>query len=328
MLKKIPALPTLVRIMNLERILAVLLAGLRAIPSPGGLVPRNGSVGRTSATASVAVAVGILVTILVAAPARAQFCSTDAECDDGIACTIDDCIPVFLFGVCKNVLDGVNCQIDGDSSTGSSSCDHSNDHAHSCVFSATGDVSTLRPEFESHFSFGLCADGDTGRDNSVRGTAQHKVTFSVKTPGKYRLKVRHGWAGDMQAEHFGISEAGNGNVSGVTGSWSGPGSITPGFVGLADPGEAHVEGHLFARHKRVDIDDSASFSITDTSNGQPRSHQLVFNWDGHARGAGDTIGAVRLGEGHWDSGFSSDHSNDKICKYPWRPRPQPIRRWP
>jgi len=303
----------------MEKRILFLSAILQAILRFDILAPGNSVVKRMLVPVTPTIAVGILATILSATPAVAQFCDDDADCDDGIACTIDDCFNLGLLAFCRHTLDNVNCQIVGNSTDIGSSCSDSNDDAHSCLSSVTSSVSRVEPGFESRFRFGLCADGDGGQENSIRGTAQHKVTFKVKTPGKYRLEVRHGWAGDMQAEHRGLSGAGIGNVSDVTGSWSGPGSITPSFVGLADPGEAHVDGDVFPHHKRVDIDDSASFSITDTSNGQLRSHQLVFNWDGHARGVGDTIGAVRLGKGHWDSDYHSAHNNEKICKYPGDP---------
>jgi hypothetical protein len=266
-----------------------------------------------------------LLALLGAPPAWAQFCVSDADCDDGIACSTDSCVSTPLIGfVCQH--GWIDCALPDFASTPSgSTCDEDNDSEHTCVSSATASrVSEMA--FTSRYAWALCADGYEN-DVSTDGTAQHRVSFTVHTPGAYRVNVRESWNGSMRAvAKFTSSETADANVTSATGYWTGPGAVAPDLSSppagdthrvpdLPDPGHAHVgTGELTSRGD--DIDGDVSFSIYDTSNGEPRSHELTFTWGGHARGASNSEGSVRLGNAFWvDTG---DGAHDS-CTYPGDP---------
>ncbi len=267
---------------------------------------------------------GVLAALFTLSVARAQLCSSDADCDDGIACTIDDCALQLFFGLCHHRLDGVACQIDAQYSTGASSCNASNTSERSCVFSVSGATSATFAGIASRFGWGLCANPDATHDRSIDGTAQHKIDFDVTTPGGYRLDVHHSWKGLMRADS-GVPFAGtsDGDVSDATAFWDGHGAAVPRptpvlgnlkiVPGLSDPGHAHAgAGSLEDNSDQINGD--ATFSIYDVSNGAARSHELTFQWTGHARGD-NAYGSVRMGDGFWDSSVDTNGE----CDYPGSP---------
>ena len=268
---------------------------------------------------------GVLALLLLAPrPADAQFCSSAADCDDGIGCTVDTCPPSPFFRLCRHVPDGQTCKLDWTADS-SATCDTGNDDEHSCVFTESVGLEQGGPVgLHSRYGWSLCADPNATHDRSVSGTATHDVTFDVTTPGGYRLDVTHAWKGYMKAD---ASSAFGGtvdaNVSAMTGQYTGPGVPVPGFVpdatsyavpGLPDPGDAHMDAADIGTDGQG-IDASTSFSIWDRSRGQPRSHQLSFTWDGHARGE-EGYASIRLGEAFWDP---SQEDGGGDCLYPGSP---------
>ena len=265
----------------------------------------------------------LLCALATATPAAAQFCSTAADCDDGIACTIDTCSGSPL-KVCRSAPNGTDCTLTvvGNSSA---TCSGSNSDELSCTFTNSA-LPTPTFGLKSVATWGLCADPDVGHDRGIHSDVTHGVNFELKVPGGYRLDVIQSWNGFMHANSSspagGTSDA---DVGPVASQWSGSGRFVPDptprdgvpihhdIPTLADPGVAHVNAADIGEDKE-DVDGSASFAVYDRSNGETRSHALSFRWSGHARGE-EAYGSIRLGEGFWEP----DQANSNDCLYPGTP---------
>ncbi len=163
--------------------------------------------------------------------------------------------------------------------------------------------------FTSRYRYVLGTDSGLGTDEDRSANSRHSVTFTVNTPGAYRLTV----TSRRNAAMTRVDDGANGlmDSSGVTFTHSGPGVVS-GTTSLPDPAQNSGSGNA-----NVSIDASTTFTITAVSNGANNVHTLQFDWNQRCRSNSTSIFnggdecAIR-------GGYAIDYGGESAGDYPGR----------
>ncbi len=157
-------------------------------------------------------------------------------------------------------------------------------------------VQTSSPtSFATRYSATVDADSGLGGGNKTETLAtDYTLAFDVTAPTTYTLTVVTSRSGDLNVGTDILSNSGTADTTGVTGTATG-GTLAGGSLNLPDPGIASCGGPC-----TTSISQSASATITGTSNGVPVHHTLRFTFTSSATSTtgfllGGQEAAVRLG---------------------------------
>src|SRR5579885_2485451 len=161
--------------------------------------------------------------------------------------------------------------------------------------SALAVQSSSATSFATRYSATVDADSALGGGNKTETLAtDYTLAFDVTAPGAYTLTVVTSRSGDLNVGTDILSNSGTADTTAVTGTATG-GTLAGGTLNLPDPGIASCGGPC-----TTSISQTASATITGTSNGVPVHHTLRFTFTSRATSTtgfllGGQEAAVRLG---------------------------------
>ena len=161
--------------------------------------------------------------------------------------------------------------------------------------SALAVQSSSATSFATRYSATVDADSALGGGNKTETLAtDYTLAFDVTAPGAYTLTVVTSRSGDLNVGTDILSNSGTADTTAVTGTATG-GTLAGGTLNLPDPGIASCGGPC-----TTSISQTASATITGTSNGVPVHHTLRFTFTSSATSTtgfllGGQEAAVRLG---------------------------------
>jgi hypothetical protein len=197
-------------------------------------------------------------------------------------------------------------QISGVSSSNAGSfCSQANGTTGFCG-SSTSLVTSTSTQFTSRFAWNLNADSETATARDTSGGAQHNVSFTVTSPGAYRLDVTSALVGAMTRLSDAAGCRGAADISFVNGTTDA--TVSEGTLFSLDPGEVE-DGTGDAT---VPFSTSTTAVIYGVSNGTPKSHVLTFTSAGSVR-SNSCEASVRLGE------TNGTTTGCTACGYPGSP---------
>jgi hypothetical protein len=141
------------------------------------------------------------------------------------------------------------------------------------------------------------ADSGIFTTASIASTAAYQVDFTVNVPGSYQLTVATSWSGGFTSvDDSPVFNGGmTADVGALTGTQSG-GTLASGTLSLTDPGSRSSNS---TGQNNFGGTLSAVATITGTSNGVNKPHQLNFSWStsctSNSAAAGGDECAVRAG---------------------------------
>src|SRR5579875_2063166 len=161
--------------------------------------------------------------------------------------------------------------------------------------SALAVQSSSATSFATRYSATVDAASALGGGNKTETLAtDYTLAFDVTAPGAYTLTVVTSRSGDLNVGTDILSNSGTADTTAVTGTATG-GTLAGGTLNLPDPGIASCGGPC-----TTSISQTASATITGTSNGVPVHHTLRFTFTSSATSTtgfllGGQEAAVRLG---------------------------------
>jgi hypothetical protein len=170
-------------------------------------------------------------------------------------------------------------------------------------------ISSTPTSISARYAWVSAADSGIFTNSSISSTAAYRIDFNVNVPGSYQLTVATNWNGGFTTvdDTTLATVAATADVSALSGTQSG-GVLASGSLSLPDPG-SRTSGSSGQTNFGGTL--SAVATITGTSNGVNRPHQLNFSWTTscNSPGGGSAVGgdecAVRAGLAATISGQSA-----------------------
>ena len=158
----------------------------------------------------------------------------------------------------------------------------------------------------TRFAWNISADVGAGSTRDQSGSAHNNVDFTVNSPGSYSVAIATRQTGNCRRRSDIAGCDGAADRGSTSGSRTGPGSLS-GTLSMGDPcGIGNGGGNT-----SQNFNNTANATISDTSNGANRNHDLNFTWSGSVR-SNSCEASVRQGAETSVTGCSA-------CEYPGDP---------